>query len=126
MSAEKFRPRRDWCVVLSDERQQSIAGGLLYLPNIETTPEKLSQGTGRIVRVGPGRAEKVGIKPGDRIAYRGYLVYANPIEDDSTWESGAKKHYSVMCIDDIIAVISEEASVGVFSSPASHAVKKGK
>lgn len=126
MSAEKFRPRRDWCLVLNDEREQVVAGGLLYLPNMETTPEKLSQGTGRVIRVGPGRSERVGIKTGDRVAYRGYLIHANPIDDGSCWPSGVRKHYCAICIDDIVGVIGEETSVGVFSSPASHAIKKEK
>ena len=125
MPAEKFRPRRDWCSVLNDERQEVISGGLLYLPNAQTTPEKLSQGTGTVIRVGTGKAQTL-LKVGDRVAYRGHLVYANPVEDGGKWDSGAPKMYFAIAVDDVIGIISEGVSVGVFSSPASHAVKKGK
>lgn len=116
MLAKDVRPIRNLCLIQADDREETIAGGLLYLPVSETTPEKLSQGTGVLVRLGPGeKVKKLGIQVGERVAYRGYLKHANPIEsDDET------KKFLMLSVDDIIGVIPAGLSVGVFSSPASH------
>jgi len=116
MDAVKVRPIRNFCLILADDREETTAGGLLYLPTSETTPEKLSQGTGTIMRLGPGeKIISLGLQVGERVAYRGYLVHANPVENDDP-----SKKFSFISVDDLIGVISKDISVGVFSSPASH------
>ena len=109
-----IRPIRNWCLIKYEKREQSIYGGLLYLPNSETTPEKLSQGLGEVVALGPGdKVKATGIQVGDRVAYRSYLVYANPVDD-----------HCVISIDDLLGVVSKDTTVGVFSSPATHSRPK--
>ena len=122
MRAESVRPLLNLCLVYTDDREETVAGGLLYLPTAETTPEKLSQGTGSLVRLGNGKKIKsLGLKAGDRIAYRGYLKYANPVEDDDK-----SKKFMIISVDDIIGVIADNTSVGVFSSPVTGSRPKEK
>lgn len=118
MRVENVRPLKNWCLVLADKREEKIAGGLLVLPVSETTPEKLSQGMGTIVRIGNGKkVDVLGLKVGDHVAYRGYLRHANPVEGDDP----ERKHFFIS-VEDIIGVIGEGVNVGVFSSPASHSM----
>ena len=50
------------------------------------------------------------------------MKHANPIPNDEEWPSGAKKEYFLMSVDDIMAVIPEGLSVGVYSRPSQSAV----
>lgn len=119
MRAIDVRPVLNLCLIRIDDREETIAGGLLILPNFETVHEKLSQGTGTLMRLGPGKKiEKLGIQVGQKVAYRGYLKHANPIEDD-----GDDK-YIMISVDDVIGIVPEGMNVGVFSSPASHSRPK--
>lgn len=114
-------PRRDWCSVLMDERKEVLASGIV-LP-VETNAEKVTEGTGVIIRVGGGtKNEALGIKEGDRVALRSYLKYANPIPTEEKWPSGAAKEYFLMNTDDIMGVLGPDTVMGIFSRPAMSAV----
>jgi co-chaperonin GroES (HSP10) len=117
----KVRIRDGWLVILADERETKV--GLIELP-VVTGAEKTTEGMATIIRVGVGQKnEKIGIKAGDRICYRSYLKYANPIEADEYWPSGGKKEYAIVSVDSVMGILAPGVTVGVFSSPASHAVK---
>jgi co-chaperonin GroES (HSP10) len=113
-----------------DRRADTVAGGLIFLPVSEINSEKLTEGMGTIVRVGPGeKGKSIGLKTGDRVAFRSFLKHVNPIDTTDVWgdvgDTYARKRYFLMAIDDIMGVISEGVNVGVFSSPASHAIPAG-
>jgi co-chaperonin GroES (HSP10) len=111
------RPRRDFVLVLADQRKTQLDSGL-FLP-VETGAEKVTEGAGTVIRLGPGeKNEKVGLAPGDRIVYRSFLKHANPVENDERWPGGEKKEYFLMSIDDIMGIADASVSVGVYSSPA--------
>lgn len=117
MSPTDLRPRRDWVLVLSEPRPQMIHS--IHLPGHETGAEKVSERAGEIVRVGPGeKNRKLEVKEGDRALFRGFLKHANPIEHDERWGDGSRKEYFLMSIDDVLAIIPPDLSVGVFSAPA--------
>lgn len=124
MEPNKVRAKRDWISVLDDQRKTKTFGGI-FLPGHETGIEKVTEGTGTVVRVGNGDKNKtLGLKTGDRIVYRGFLKHANRIETEEKWDDGTSKHYFLMSTDDVLAIISEGIEVGVFSGrPATGEVK---
>lgn len=115
LNPAKVRPRDGWVVVLADPRKDRTESGIYLSPN-ESGVEKVTEGSGRILRIGPGeRNEKLGLKEGVRVLYRGFLKYANPIETDEKWSGGQSKMYFIMNSDDIMGVMPEGVEVGVFS-----------
>lgn len=113
-----IRPQRDWVTVLMEERKSQLSSGI-FLPGSETGVEKVTEGAGTIVGVGPGEINQaLDLSPGQRILLRSYLKYANAIPTEETWPSGAKKEYFFMSSKDIMALIPRDTDVGVFSRPA--------
>ena len=114
MDPRKVRPRDGWLLVLDEPRQERTAGGL-FLPGHETGAEKVSQGAGTIIRVGPGeKCRKLGLEEGQRVLYRGFLKWANPIETEEKWESGQRKQYFIMSRDDILGIVAPDTDVSIF------------
>lgn len=113
-----IRPQRDFVSVLMEERKELLDSGI-FLPGSETGAEKVTEGAGTVVRVGPGELnEKLRLEPGMRILVRSFLKYANSIPTEEKWPSGARKEYFFMSSKDIMAVLPTDVAVGVFSSPA--------
>lgn len=116
MNPSKLRPKRDWVLVLDDQRKTTLSSGLI-IPGVETGIEKVMEWSGTIIRLGPGeKADKLNLCNGMRIMYRGFLKHANRVESEEKWEDGSPKHYFLMSIDDIVAEIGEEVEVGYFSA----------
>lgn len=114
MDPTKIRPRDGWAVVLADARQEKK--GLIFLPASETGVEKVTEGAGLLIRLGPGeKNHRLGLEAGQRILYRGFLKHANPIETDEKWPNGESKVYFIMSSDDIMGIIAPGVEVGVFS-----------
>lgn len=114
MDPTKIRPRDGWAVVLADARQEKK--GMIYLPSAETGVEKVTEGAGLLIRLGPGeKNHRLGLEAGQRILYRGFLKHANPIETDEKWPNGESKVYFIMSSDDIMGIIAPGVEVGVFS-----------
>lgn len=124
MDPSKILPRREWISVLDDHRRSQTSGGI-FLPGHETGIEKVTEGSGVIVRIGPGdKAKTLDLTEGSRIIYRSFLKYANRIEAEEEWSHGTLKHYFLMSIDDILAITEKGVDVGVFSGrPATGEVK---
>lgn len=117
------KPRRDWVLVLMEERRDFLADVGLYIAPQETGAEKVTEGTGIIVRVGDGDKNKLlGLDPGMRICMRSYFKHANVVPTDEEWPSGKPKEYFLMATDDIMAIAPHGTDVGVFSRPAMSAV----
>lgn len=113
MDPAKIRPADKW-VVVTPSGENRMVGGLIHLPDYKVNLEKLSQGTGVIVRKGKGRKnDSVAVNVGDTVAYRSYLDILHPIEDSTSF---------LVHIDDILGVVSPGIEVGVFSRPAMHSV----
>lgn len=120
----KIRPKRDWIIVLSDPRRDKTSSGLL-LPTSETGVEKVSEGTGLVISVGPGKKnEGLFLKVGDKVLFRSFIKYANIIPTEEVWDDGQKKVYSFMSSDDIMAVVEPGVDVGVFSGRPENPVKE--
>jgi co-chaperonin GroES (HSP10) len=118
-----IRPQRNWVSVLMDERKVQLDSGLFLAPN-ETGAEIVTEGSAIVLRCGSGeKIQALGLKEGDRICIRSYLKHANPIPTEEVWESGKKKEYFLMSVDDIMAVIPPGLEVGVYSRPSQHAVE---
>jgi co-chaperonin GroES (HSP10) len=119
------RPRRDWVLVLQDPRKVVLDSGLV-LPGEETGAEKVTESSGTVARLGPSEhlVSAIDLVEGTRIVYRGFMKHHMPIPDHGeTWEDGSKKEYFLMAVEDVIAVIGKDTSVGVFSRPSQKAVE---
>jgi co-chaperonin GroES (HSP10) len=115
MDPRKLRPRDGWVVVLADARKQVLASGIV-LPNHEVGAEKMCEGAGELIRCGVGpKNSKMGLENGQRVAFRGFLKYANPIPHEEKWEDGQDKQYFVMSSEDLLAIIPPGMEVGIFS-----------
>lgn len=113
---ERIRPRRDWALVQADPRKAVLTSGI-YLP-VETGAEKVTERSGRILRLGPGdRAEQIGVEEGAKVVFRSFLKHANPVE------TGDDREVFLMDLNDLMAVTDGTVEVGIFSDrPAMHAV----
>jgi co-chaperonin GroES (HSP10) len=115
MNPYSVRPRDGWVVVLADPRKDKTSGGI-YVPTALTGVEKVTEGAGRIIRVGPGKKNHdLGLETDLRVVYRGFLKYANPIETEEKWANGENKVYFIMSSEDLLAVLPPGVEVGVFS-----------
>ncbi len=114
LDPKKVRPRDGWLVVLSDARKEKV--GSIFVAPRETGVEKVTEGAGLIIRAGPGKKnQRLGLEEGQRIVYRGFLKYANPIETGEKWSDGQAKQYFIMSAEDIMAILPIGVEVGVFS-----------
>lgn len=115
MDVTKIRPREGWVLVLDDQRKKETSGGII-LPGVETGAEKVTEGSGTVIRVGNGEKNaKAGLENGVRIVYRSFLKHAHRLDTDDKWEDGQPKHYFLMNSDDVLAVMAPGVEVGVFS-----------
>lgn len=115
MNPEKVLPRENWVLVLDDQRRKETSGGIV-LPSAETGIEKVTEGSGTVIRVGRGEKNfRLGLEKGVRVVYRAFLKHAHRLDTDETWEDGQQRHYFLMSSDDVLAVIAPGVSVGVFS-----------
>lgn len=114
---QKIEPKRDWALILADERREALSSGIVIA--VETGAEKVTEFAGKLVRLGPGSLneaiQRQGATVNARVLYRGFLKYANPLEVDETWPSGAPKHYFFIDSKDILAVVPPGVEVGIFS-----------
>lgn len=109
MNPLNVRPCRDWALVRCDPRKTELASGIV-LPPSETGAEKVMERAGTLLRLGVGvKAEKLGLQPGQRILFRGFLKHAQPVEADDGSEC------FLMSIDDILSIIDDTTEVGAFS-----------
>lgn len=126
----KVRPMPNWCIVLEDRPKEFLGAGVIA-STLDLKDEKLSQGTGTIIRLGYSKkVQTIGLEEGQRVVFRGYLKFANPMETEELWNEMStgfrpRKKYFFMSCDDIIGLIPPGTDVGVFSSPASHSIPKG-
>ena len=109
-----IRPKRGWAIVRQDQRKSVLSSGIILAD--ETIAEKLHEGAGIIIRLGPGpKNEALGIQPGDRVLYRTYLRHAIPIETSQKWLDGTKMEYFFIDTNDLVALISPDLQVGPLS-----------
>ena len=108
-----IRPKRDWVYVLAEPRPEKV--GSLFLPGNETGAERVMEGAGVLLSVGPGeKGEKLQLCAGQRVLFRGFLKVVHRIENDEVWEDGTKKWCFLMAIDDVLAVIPQGLAVGIY------------
>ena len=68
----QFRPLGKWVLVKADPRVKQTSGGIILTEELVGI-ERVMEGTGRVLAVGPTAAVERGIEPGERICYRGFL-----------------------------------------------------
>jgi co-chaperonin GroES (HSP10) len=108
-------PKRDWIMVLNDPRKKELSGGII-LPEELTGIERVTEGSGEVVSIGPGKKNAaLGIQVGDRAVYRSYIKYVNAFESDEFWPDGQMKRFSLISVEDVMGICPPGVSVGVFS-----------
>jgi co-chaperonin GroES (HSP10) len=126
MTTPNIRPRRDWAMVLNEPRKTFLMKSGIVLPSSETGVEKVTESAGHIIRLGPSDKliEKLGLRIGDRVIYRAFMKHHMPVPSEEVWQhDGSKKEFFLMDVADIMAVVPEDADIGVFSRPSQHAVE---
>ena len=110
----KFRPLDDWVVIEIAQRKTMTAGGI-HLPDSTTHREKVMEGDGSVIAIGPGRLRPNGkrlppvdIEVGDRVTFRRYLKDAQPL----TKVDGVE--FALFRADDLQGVLAPDAAIGAY------------
>ncbi|NLX10073.1 MAG: co-chaperone GroES [Chloroflexi bacterium] len=98
--ALKLRPLADRVVVEPIEREETFAGGALVLP--ETAKEKPQQG--RVLAVGPGRADEEGDRIDMEVAVGDLVLFAKYAGTEIKIEN---QKVLILKESDILAVVEE-------------------
>lgn len=108
---QDFRPMNDWVIVKADPRRAETKGGIV-LPQQELLAEKVTEGTGIILKVGPKIKEKIGVplEPGERIVFRGFL---KDVFHEFEEESGCRVF--ILRADDVLMTVDKDVDVGIYS-----------
>jgi co-chaperonin GroES (HSP10) len=112
-SYKDWRPYGKWIFVKADPRVKKTAGGI-YLTDEITGIERVMEGTGKVLKIGPEVEKTVGYKvaEGDRIVFRGFLKDAfHEFKDED------ECRVFMLRAEDVIALIGDDVSMGAFSSP---------
>jgi co-chaperonin GroES (HSP10) len=107
---QEWRPYAKWLFVREDKRRDVSKGGIV-LPPSETNAEKVDEGTGVILKIGPeaSKAAGVGLEPGQRICFRGFLADAfHEFEEDGG-------RVFMIRAEDVMAIIDKDVTMGVYS-----------
>ena len=107
----QVKPLGLYALVQVEKRQDMTESGL-FLPREETGIEKIMEGAGRIIAVGPGHVTDKGflmepcVAVGDRVSFRRFLTEAIPLMDIDGQE------YCIMHCDDFMATMDDDVVVG--------------
>jgi co-chaperonin GroES (HSP10) len=104
---KRVHPATNWVLVKVDPRRRVTSGGI-HLTDTLTKAERVMEGSGEVLRVGPKVEE---IEVGDRIVFRGFLKEVSS-------DIFAKIDDAEVCLlkeDDVLMVIGGEHEVGVYS-----------
>lgn len=108
---QDWRPYFKWLFVREDQRRETTKGGIV-LPPSETNAERVDEGTGVILKVGPEASKAVGVplEPGQRICFRGFLADAfHEFEQE-----GGGRVFMIRA-EDVLAIIDKDVTMGVYS-----------
>ena len=109
---KQFKPMSKWVVVKADPRVKKTKGGI-ELPDMQLAAERVMEGTGRLLKVGPdvSKAVNFAVEPGMRICFRGFLKDAFQgflrEEDDCP--------IFLLRAEDIMAILDDEVQMGMLS-----------
>lgn len=108
---QEFRPLNDWVVVKADKRKTETKGGIV-LPEKELMAERVTEGTGTILKVGPTTKKTIGVmlEPGERICFRGFL---KDVFHEFEPEEGCIV-FMLRAVD-VLMTIDQGVDVGIFS-----------
>ncbi len=108
---QSFRPRGTWLLVKADPRVKKTRGGI-HLPDQLTKIERVMEGTGRVLRIGPKAVEKsgMGLAEGDRVVFRGFLK--DVFHEFATEEDG--QTIFILRVEDVLAKVDDNTSMGAY------------
>lgn len=111
-NAKKVRPLGKWVVVQADPRVKKTSGGI-ELPDMMVAAERVMEGTGRVLRVGPQVCKELSfsLEPGMRVCYRGFLKDASSAEFERIDDCDV----FMLHVNDILAVVDGDVRMGAFS-----------
>jgi len=108
---QEWRPYAKWLFVREDQRREITKGGIV-LPQSETGAERVDEGTGVILKLGPEVAKTTGValEPGQRICFRGFLA---DVFHEFEQEGGGRVF--MIRAEDVMAVIDKDVTMGAYS-----------
>jgi co-chaperonin GroES (HSP10) len=110
----KIRPSKNVVLVCAEQRRKETNAGLILLA--ETQGEKLSSSTCRVISFGVSeKTLAYGLEVGHRVLMRDYVKHAIRLDTDEKWPDGELKHYALVYVDSITAIVGEETDVWVYN-----------
>jgi len=119
----KILPYEDFVVVELEARKDRTASGL-FLAHAETGVEKVREGAGHVVAVGPGKVFERGphsgerrpmeVHVGNRVLFKRFLKDAIPLAKKNDLE------YCMIREGDLLGILDEDIEVGVFGEQGDH------
>lgn len=106
-----FRPLGKWVLIKSDPRVKKTSGGIILTEEL-TGIERVMEGTGRVLKVGPTAALERGILEDERICFRGFLKDA--FHDAFTKDEDGCQVF-LLRMEDVLMVLPDDVEMGFFS-----------
>lgn len=112
LDAKNVHPYKRWVLVKADPRVKKTAGGIHLTENLIGV-ERVMEGTGEVLQRGGAVLDEDGVKVGDKVCYRGFLkdISRDMIKREDDCD------IFFLRVEDIMAVIGPNVTMGVFSSP---------
>ena len=132
---QRIRPMGPRVLVRCEKRVVKTSGNII-LPAEFTAIEKVQERAGRVVRKpdapregAPARRDNPRgdahiqdlmsqVEVGDRVLFRGFIADMNDITEQAGFEDGEGNHYSIIDIEDILAIIGDDVAIGAFKATA--------
>ena len=113
----KVRPLHNWIFCRPVSPKTETESGLIMPKDFDK--DVVTEGVAEVIHVGPGKVHEEtglvvdhGIRPGDKVLYRGFLRYAQQLGD----MFGCNKSSDVFAIsaDDLLAVVEGSGTLGYY------------
>lgn len=102
-------PMPGWALCRTLPHRETLASGLILPGDIDKNVR--SEGVAQIVAATPPHLGPMGVAVGDRILYRGFLRFANPV--GSMLGAGRGCEFFFLNLKDILAVVVGPGTVGL-------------
>jgi len=106
----KIRPLPGWALCKTLEAKTTSSGGILLVTDVDKNVT--SEGVAQILEINSKDGDHCPISIGDNVVYRGFLRFCNQVGE--MYDTDRNCEYFLLSIDDILAVVSGPATVGLY------------
>lgn len=105
----KLTPMPGWALCMAAPHSAQTASGLFIASEIDTNVK--SEGVAEIISARPRDGIPMGVSPGDKVIYRGFLRFANQV--GHILGSQRDCEFFLLNLDDILAVVEKPCTIGI-------------